>query len=282
MKDIHKTPLEIQDELDKVKLVRGKQSNQIDFMGDLNEGIERHQFDLDVLVTSTLSTHMDTNSSSSQDRRNVLSRSLINDSPFQVNTTISTRSVIKEVPIIERKKLESNIYDAIKTRFCCLESENEKAVSITSKMEQVSHTQSKKRRNEMNKKQIRPLIEGLNEDFKSTFLEELIFDNKISGYILEGNTNTSKSDIIKVAENDKTKCISSVVITELLNQMARYRDKDYNIGSLGDESRRVMLREGSRILVAIRPKMLRAQKDGEIYVLNMDGKFLLYPIDHIY
>lgn len=64
MKDIHKTPLEIQDELDKVKLFRGKQSNQIDFMGDLNEGIERHQFDLDVLVTSTLSTHMDTNSSS--------------------------------------------------------------------------------------------------------------------------------------------------------------------------------------------------------------------------
>lgn len=115
------------------------------------------------------------------------------------------------------------------------------------------------------------------------FLEELIFDNKISGYILEDNTNTSKSDIIKVAENDKTKCISSVVITELLNQyMARYRDKDYNIGSLGDESRRVMLREGSRILVAIRPKMLRTQKDREIYVLNMDGKFLLYPIEHIY
>lgn len=256
-------------------------------MGDLNEGIERHQFDLDVLVTSTLSTHIDTNSSSSQDRRNVLSRSLINDSPFQVNTTISTRSedtTIKEVPIIERKKLESNIYDAIKTRFCCLESENEKAVRrITSKMEQVSHTQSKKRRNEMNKKQIRPLIEGLNENFKSMFLEELIFDNKISGYILEGNINTSKSDIIKVAENDKTKCISSVVITELLNQyMARYRDKDYNIGSLGDESRRVMLREGSRILVAIRQKMLRTQKDREIYVLNMDGEFLLYPIEHIY
>lgn len=81
----------------------------------------------------------------------------------------------------------------------------------------------------------------------------------------------------------QTKCVSSVVITELLNQyMDRYNNKEYNIGTLGAESKSIILREGLEILVAIRPKMQRTQKDREIYVLNMDGKFMLYPLEHTY
>lgn len=124
MKDIHKTPLEIQGKLDERKSENGKSKESIDFLGDLDGNIERHQFDWDVFVASTLAAHMDTNASTSQDRRHVLTRSLINDSPFQVKTMISTRSVVKKVDLVQSKKFESNIYEAVKSRFGCLEEED--------------------------------------------------------------------------------------------------------------------------------------------------------------
>lgn len=57
----------------------------------------------------------------------------------------------------------------------------------------------------MNRRTIKPMIEKLNEELRTMFLDEIIFDNKLGGFILEGNTQSSKTDIIKVAEDDSNK-----------------------------------------------------------------------------
>lgn len=274
IKDVHKTPLSIQHEINLWKKENGKSIGAIAKFPNIN----RHQFDPEFVMYASLLAQEDSIKTSGQVRKEIIQRSQINEDPLYVSTMTSTRACLIESKKdeIDPKKLREVL--AYSRDLINLSAEENSV--LKSYLSKVTNLLKDKKKTIKEKKSLylkdKRMFKNVTEGLRNAF-------DLISVDFQKGLIRFKEEPVIDYhdelfCKNDINKMVSSNVLTEVLrDNMDRIKnDKEKSIGELGTER---LLAE-KEIISAIRTKGQRTQKDREIYVNNLDAKYMLYPIEH--
>lgn len=290
IKDIHKTPLEIQSKLNALKKERTGNEDSFDLLCNDLYDLQRHQFNSDVVVASTLCAQRDLLMPSDLVRAEIKKSSGCEDSVFQIKTMTSTRSTVIEKTRHKASKDKTNIYHFYRSKFDnWTEEESKKLQRLQKLVEDVVGMNNRKVRNKNWDNNFYMILKDFSEEKREYIHETLKYDKKNNVVIItEINEKEDVNGDILCPSDDKV-VVSAVVNSELLSRflgvsksfkdMRNLQQEELQLGKI---SRTELLKHEGSILVGIRPKMQRTQKDREIYVLNMHGKFVLYPLEHTY
>nr|QMP82215.1 RNA-dependent RNA polymerase [Plecopteran hanta-related virus OKIAV215] len=275
---IHKTPLEIEDDLINKKAIDS-------IVADVNDDIQRHQFVPKIMIATTNLNNQASTQTAEELRTPLFEREYFEDNPLTCPQFTNTRSLLNKVsmksitdrflPLLDNTTdMLSKIYNLSSEEHpMFINSLNQ--ISKIIKNKKIPLSQRKKEVKELRKKSRFQL------GTKSAVWDLIKFDWKLCITTLKGDEEDLDNPLFELNTKDEFIFRSSPILTEVIKYLESNKEDAEKI-TISTMGKKLIMDKNEKFYFAVRKKGQRTKVDREIYVFTLSAKTGMYIIEHTY